>query len=93
MAPARLLDVQPRSFFGCPKNFDFSQALPNDISGLSRGLPCTASLYSVRLREGPPKSQHPEPELDHPSCHGESLCEGSVHGSKFQLTIAADNTC
>jgi hypothetical protein len=20
-------------FFGCPKNFDFSQALPNDVSG------------------------------------------------------------
>jgi aryl-alcohol dehydrogenase-like predicted oxidoreductase len=40
LAPARLLDVQPRSLFGCPKNFDVSQALPNDISGLSRHCPC-----------------------------------------------------
>jgi hypothetical protein len=28
-----------REAFWLPENFDFSQALPNNISGLSRGLP------------------------------------------------------
>ena len=37
---------------GCPKNFDFSQALSNDISGLSRGLPWGASLTRSSLRKG-----------------------------------------